>query len=134
LDCRHPAYGIGYSEAEGIAEAPPYFNFGFVVGTRELMNEIRKAIASNYQIALDYTKTDLHPQAGLTLSIVWNCIPYRCLPVRHNFWSTEMYLSALPDEATDLRILHYLAPPFQKHVDDQTRPMSAVGSRNNNPA
>jgi hypothetical protein len=119
-NCRHPGYGVIYSEHDGIAEAPPYFNFGFVLGTREAMNAIGETFEADYHRAVQHTKTDLAAQVGLTLSIVRNRIDYLALPVRYNFWSAEWYLSAFPEEAKEIRVLHYLTPPFQKHQDNQT--------------
>jgi lipopolysaccharide biosynthesis glycosyltransferase len=116
-DCVHPGYGVVYREDEGILESPPYYNFGFVLGTRDAMNAIRETYAADCLLAKDYMKTDLYAQAGLALSIVRNNISYNSLPVRYNFWSTDFYLSAFPEEAADIRILHYLMPPFRKHQD-----------------
>jgi hypothetical protein len=119
-DSRHPGYGIAYPASRGIAEAPPYYNFGFVIGTREAMNAIRNTFEKDYLLAADYMKTDLAAQAALTLSIVRNRIGYRSLPVRYNFWSIDWYLSGFPEDAADIRILHYLAPPFRKHRDNHS--------------
>jgi hypothetical protein len=119
-DCVHPGYGVGYRANEGIAEAPPYYNFGFVLGTREAMNAIRETYEADYLLAKDYMKTDLAAQVGLTLSIIRNDVSYVSLPVRYNFWSSDLYLSAFPDEAADIRVLHYLTPPFRKHRDNSS--------------
>ena len=119
-DSVHPGYGVVYREKEGILEAPPYYNFGFVLGTRDAMNAIRETFEADYFLAKDYMKTDLAGQAGLALSIVRNNVSYNSLPVRYNFWSADFYLSAFPDDAADIRVLHYLVPPFRKHRDNST--------------
>ena len=88
-DSVHPGYGVVYREKEGILEAPPYYNFGFVLGTCDAMNAIRETFEADYFLAKDYMKTDLAGQAGLALSIVRNNVSYNSLPVRYNFWSAD---------------------------------------------
>ena len=117
MDCRHPGYGSFYGSEFGIAEAPPYYNLGFVLGTRDAMNAIRGTVRTDVELAFEYMQTDLAAQAGLTLSIVRNNLRYTSLPVRYNFWSWAEYLKHFPDEARDVRVFHYLLGPFQKHVD-----------------
>src|SRR5579871_398511 len=91
FDLVHPGYGRLYDAREGMREAPPYFNFGFVVGTAEAMTRIARTIETDYRAAAAYMKTDLASQAALTLSIVRNHIAYSALPVRFNMWSRPSY-------------------------------------------
>jgi hypothetical protein len=37
--------------------------------------------------------------------------------VRYNFWTQDKYLARFPEEASDVRVLHYLNGPFRKHDD-----------------
>jgi hypothetical protein len=118
FDCAHPGYGVFYPCGSGMDAAPPYYNFGFVLGTREAMNAIASTFRQDYLLASDFMQTDLCAQAGLTLSIMRNTVTYRALPVRYNFWAHEKYYEAFPAEAADVRILHYLNGPFRKHEDN----------------
>ena len=120
FDCEHPGFGNFYDGTAGIKESPPYYNFGFVLGTGEAMNRIGATLKQDYELASDYMKTDLSAQAALSLSIVRNKVPYSTLPVRYNFWSCDKYLDAFPDEARKIAVLHYLYKfPFDKsvHID-----------------
>lgn len=117
---RHPGAGHLYSSEEGIEEAPPYYNFGFVLGTRDAMNAIAGTFEADYYCALGYMNTDLSAQAGLALSIVRNGIAAHALPVRYNFWNISEYFKAFPEEAPDIRVLHYLHPEVfakNRHIE-----------------
>jgi lipopolysaccharide biosynthesis glycosyltransferase len=117
LDCRHLGIDIFYTANDAIAEAPPVYNFAFVLGTRDAMNSIRKSFEMDYLLAKDYMKTVVAAQVALCLSIVRNKIPYTCLPPSYNFWSHELYLRHFPQDAKEMKIFHYLNPPFRKHID-----------------
>lgn len=114
-----PGYGLLYPK-EAMSLAPPYYNFGFVFGTREAMNAIRTTFEADYGAALEYMQTDLSAQAGLCLSIERNRIRAAALPVRFNFWSNSIYVANFSDDLRDIRVMHYLGPPFRKHVDNHT--------------
>jgi hypothetical protein len=109
FDSVHPGFGHLYDASQGIREAPPYYNYGFLLGTREAMKTLAGTFESDHQICLDYMKTDLAAQAALALSIVRNGIAYSSLPVRFNMWSLPAYARAFPDDFSDARLLHYLA-------------------------
>ena len=110
FDSAHPGFGHFYDASQGIRTAPPYYNYGFVLGTREAMDAIAKTVEQDYRIAADYMKSDLAAQAGLALSIVRNRVEYASLPVRYNMWSYSPYACAYPDDFSDVRFLHYLQP------------------------
>jgi lipopolysaccharide biosynthesis glycosyltransferase len=114
-----PGYGAFYSH-EGMALAPPYYNFGFVLGARDAMNAIRATAEHDYRIAEEYMRTDLRAQAGLCLSIVRNQLKARALPVRYNFWCHPLYFQHFPDEAAEAHVAHYLNGPFVKHRDNNS--------------
>ena len=118
FDCPHPGRGVYYPVGSGMESGPAYYNFGFVLGTRDAMNAIAKTFPQDYFLAADFMQTDLAAQAGLTLSIIRNAVRYQALPVRYNFWADQGYYQAFPDDAADLRILHYLNGPFRKDQDN----------------
>jgi hypothetical protein len=108
FDSVHPGFGHFYDGGEGIRDAPPYYNYGFVLGTREAMESIVRTVEEDYRTAAAYMKTDLAAQAGLALSIVRHQVAYASLPMRFNMWSWPAYLRAFPEDFSDLRLLHYL--------------------------
>jgi lipopolysaccharide biosynthesis glycosyltransferase len=119
FDCPHPGHGVYYPAGSGMETGPAYYNFGFVLGTRDAMNAIAGTFPQDFLLALDFMQTDLCCQAGLALSIIRNAVRYRTLPVRYNFWADPRYHQAFPDDAADMRILHYLNGPFRKHYDNE---------------
>lgn len=111
-----PGHGSHYPSS-GIAKAPAYYNFGFVVGCKEAMNAIRETFHADYLAAKAFMQTILAGQAGLGLSIARHRLDAAALPVRYNFWSQDKYLASFPGESADIRVLHYLNGPFRKHDD-----------------
>jgi lipopolysaccharide biosynthesis glycosyltransferase len=109
-----PGHGTHYARS-GIAKAPAYYNFGFVIGRTDAMNAIRQTFDSDYLIAHEFMKSILAAQAALGLSIARHDLEAAALPLRFNFWSQAKYLSNFPAEAQDVRVLHYLNGPFEKH-------------------
>ena len=111
-----PGHGTHYP-LSGIAKAPAYYNFGFVIGRNEAMNAIRETFHSDYLAANEFMQSILAAQAGLGLSIARHQLDAAALPLRYNFWSQDKYLANFPEEARDIRVLHYLNGPFRKHAD-----------------
>jgi hypothetical protein len=118
FDSVHPGFGHFYEASQGVRCAPPYYNYGFVLGTREAMESIASTFEQDYRTATAYMRTDLSGQAGLALSIVRNRVAYASLPVRFNMWSWPPYARAFPEDFSDVRLLHYLHPDvFAKSRD-----------------
>jgi hypothetical protein len=115
FDCPHPGHGVWYPAGSAMESGPAYYNFGFVLGTREAMNVIGKTFCQDYLLAYDFSQSYLAAQMGLTLSIIRNQVSYRNLAVRYNFWGDAKYHTAFPSDAADVRVLHYLNGPFRKH-------------------
>lgn len=111
-----PGHGTHYP-LSGIANAPAYYNFGFVMGTKDAMNAIRETFETDYLTANDFMQSVLAAQAGLGLSIARHQLDAAALPLRYNFWTQDKYLASFPEEADDIRVLHYLNGPFRKHGD-----------------
>jgi hypothetical protein len=114
-----PGHGTHYP-LSGIAKAPAYYNFGFVIGRNEAMNAIRETFHSDYLVAKDFMQSILAAQGGLGLSIARHQLDAAALPLRYNFWSQDRYLANFPEEARDIRVLHYLNGPFRKHQDSDS--------------
>ena len=111
-----PGHGTHYP-VSGIANAPAYYNFGFVIGRTEAMNAIRGTFEADYLVADEYMQSVLAAQAGLGLSIWRHQLDAAALPLRYNFWSQDKYLANFPEEADAVRVLHYLNGPFSKQTD-----------------
>lgn len=111
-----PGHGTHYPRS-GIAHAPAYYNFGFVAGTRDAMNAVRGTFHDDYLVADEFMQSILAAQAGLGISIARHELDAAALPLRYNFWSQDKYLANFPEEARDIRVLHYLNGPFRKHGD-----------------
>jgi hypothetical protein len=114
-----PGYGTHYP-LTGIANAPAYYNFGFVIGRNQAMNAIRETFHQDYLLANDFMQNILAAQAGLGLAITRHQLDAAALPVRYNFWTQDKYLEHFPEEAEDVRVLHYLNGPFRKHCDNDS--------------
>jgi hypothetical protein len=114
-----PGHGTHYS-LSGIAKSPAYYNFGFVIGGKEGMNAIRETFHADYLTANDFMQSVLAAQAALGLSITRHRLDASALPVRFNFWTQDKYLVNFPEEAADIRVLHYLNGPFRKHMDNDS--------------
>lgn len=114
-----PGHGTHYP-LSGIAKSPAYYNFGFVIGRNEAMSAIRESFHSDYLIAHEFMQSVLAAQAGLGLSITRHWLDAVALPLRYNFWSQDKYLKNFPEEAEDVRVLHYLNGPFRKHGDNDS--------------
>jgi hypothetical protein len=114
-----PGHGTHYPRS-GIAKAPAYYNFGFVIGRKEAMNAIRETFEADYLVANDFMRSILAAQAGLGLSITRHQLDAAALPLRYNFWTQGKYLANFHEEAEDVRVLHYLNGPFKKHDDNDT--------------
>lgn len=123
FDCVHPGFEHFYDASQGVREAPPYYNYGFVLGTREAMESIARTVVEDHRIAAAYMKTYLSAQAGLALSIVRNRVAYASLPVRFNMWNLPAYGRAFPEDFSDARLLHYPFPEvFTKTRDIENLP------------
>ena len=114
-----PGHGTHYP-ASGIANAPAYYNFGFVMGRTEAMNAIRETFHEDYLVANDFMQSILAGQAGLGLSITRHQLDAAALPLRYNFWTQDKYVARFPEEAANVRVLHYLNGPFRKHSDSNS--------------
>ena len=108
---------------------PAYYNFGFVLGTREAMNAIAGTFSQDYLLAYEFSRSYLAAQIGLTLSIIRHQVSYRSLPVRYNFWGDRRYHAAFPSDAADVRVFHTLNGPFRKHEDTTSTPAVAAWIR-----
>jgi hypothetical protein len=93
-------------------------NFGFVIGSRELMRNLRhdlcdfrKKIINLFAALPDAKVPPMHfysAQIALALAIEKNRTPWRELPMRYN-WPNDTAADALyPGEVSQIRVVHYL--------------------------
>ena len=99
-------------------ETPFCPNFGFVIGSRELMRNLRydlcdfrNKIINLFPALLDGEGPPMHffsAQIGLALAIEKNRTPWRELPMRYN-WPNDTAADTLyPGEVSQIRVVHYL--------------------------
>ena len=84
------------------------------------MNAIRETFHADYLAADSFMQNLLAGQAGLAISIARHRLDAAALPLRYNFWSQDKYLANFPEEAENVRVLHYLNGPFSKQHDTQS--------------
>jgi hypothetical protein len=106
------------SEDGGDNQTPFCPNFGFVIGSRELMRNLRhdlcdfrKKIINLFPALPDAKVPPMHfysAQIALALAIEKNRTPWRELPMRYN-WPNDTAADALyPGEVSQIRVVHYL--------------------------
>ncbi len=107
-----------------VAKAPPYFNYGFVVMTREMLGAIaaeHRECALSIDAAFErehVARTMFRSQISLTLAIERAGVPHRSLGMRYNFANDDDLEALHPEELADARIIHLLRrkPEFDKHL------------------
>jgi|ERR1700730_16030064 len=99
-------------------ETPFCPNFGFVIGSRELMrslgdgvSDLRKRIFDLFPTLADGKPPVMHffgAQIALALALEKNRTPWRALPMRFN-WPNDTAADTLyPEEIPEIRLVHYL--------------------------
>jgi hypothetical protein len=107
LACRHSGWGFMDTDPER-RDCPPYFNLGVLAGTRETVARVGARIYEELDAVRRYADTVFRCQLAVTLALARTGAPWRELPVRFNFPNDERFAQAYPDDAADIRILHYL--------------------------
>ena len=95
---RHPDFRL----------TPAYFNFGMVVATADLMDNISSDIAAADRVVTENLDTFFRFQIALTLVIQKHQLPICALPLRYNFPNDPRFDRKYSEELDDVRILHYL--------------------------
>jgi hypothetical protein len=107
LACRHPGWGFLDTDPAR-RSCPPYFNLGVLAGTRDAVARVGARIYDELDAVQRYADTVFRCQLAVTLALARTGVPWRELPLRFNFPNDERFADASPNDAADIRILHYL--------------------------
>jgi dTDP-4-amino-4,6-dideoxygalactose transaminase len=87
---------------------PPYFNLGVLAGTSETIERIGAIIFDELATVNRFCTAVHRCQLALTLAMVRAAIDPAVMPLRFNFPNSPACWDEYPDEAADIRILHYM--------------------------
>jgi hypothetical protein len=119
LECEHTGWGITDHDPSR-RFCPPYFNLGVLMARADVTRRLGEVIFDEMARVHRYVDTRFRCQLALTLAVERTRTQYLELPVRWNFPNHMGFWETWPDEAADLRLLHYgyAAPPeFDREVD-----------------
>jgi hypothetical protein len=88
--------------------SPPYPNAGVVMASAETMRRIGQSIFSDFDLVNTVSRTSLSGQIALTLGISRLGLQWAPLPLRYNFQNIPAIYDANPEEAAEIRVLHFL--------------------------
>ncbi|HXE44444.1 MAG TPA: sulfotransferase domain-containing protein [Conexibacter sp.] len=90
------------------APCPPYFNLGVLAGSRDVMTTLGSVLFDEMAGVQRRLDTVFRCQLAVTLALARTGTPSHALAPRWNFPNDERFARAYPDDAADVRILHYL--------------------------
>jgi hypothetical protein len=88
--------------------SPPYGNMGVVMASGAVMREIGQSLFADYALVESISKTSLSGQIALTMAMVRLGLEWTPLPLRYNFQNIPAIYDANPEEAGEIRVLHFL--------------------------
>jgi len=124
LTCQYAGYG--YLGGDGFPRyGPPNFNQGVVIAPASLIRSVGSDLYREMQHVGSVLETFFRFQIALTLALVRQRLPWRCLPMRYNFTpGFDAYIERLRDEWEHVRFIHYFkSRQFPKHLLDDERAM-----------
>lgn len=87
--------------------APAYFNLGALAGSASTMRRIGAVIYQSMAAVDSYCASHFRCQLAVTLAIAQLDCAWSALPVQWSFPNDERFWERYPDDAADIRILHY---------------------------
>lgn len=105
--------------------SPPYPNAGVVIASADTVSRVGERFHSDFELVNSVTRTSLSGQIALTLAIAGLGLEWAPLPLRFNFQNQTRIHDAFPQEAVDIRVLHFL-DQSQIHRVTDFRDMEAV--------
>ena len=88
--------------------SPPYGNMGVVMASAAVMREIGQNLFADYALVETISKTSLSGQIALTMAMARLGLEWAPLPLRYNFQNIPAIYEANPEEAAEIRVLHFL--------------------------
>lgn len=98
--------------------SPAYPNAGVVMISADTARRIGEHIFADFDLVNTVSRTALSGQVALTLSISRLRLEWAPLPLRYNFQNLPMVFDAYPDEAAEIRVLHFLQETELSRVRD----------------
>lgn len=98
--------------------SPPYPNAGFVVASPESIHQMGATLEADYALVRTVTDTILSGQIAMTLGIFRHGMEWQALPIRYNYHNTPGLEEHYPEEAAQIRVLHYMVPAQIDRVRD----------------
>jgi len=124
LTCQYTGYG--YLGGDGFPRyGPPNFNQGVVIAPASLIRSLGSDLYRELEHVDSVVETFFRFQIALTLALVRQRVPWRCLPMRYNFTpGFDAYIERLRDEWEHVRFIHYTkSRQFPKHLLDDEHAM-----------
>jgi len=116
---QHTGWGFMFSDP-AYRDCPPYFNLGVLAAPADAMRRIGATIYREIAHVDSVLHTIFKCQLAVCLARSRHRLPWKGLSMRDNFPNRDSFVLALPDEAAQIRILHYLGQEdfgFRKTVD-----------------
>ena len=93
---------------EQMRYSPPYPNAGVIIGSAESMRRIGASIYEDLDVVNTVFRNIFAGQVALSLAINRQGVEWAPLPVRYNFPNGREFCDAYPDDAADIRVLHFM--------------------------
>lgn len=93
---------------EQLQFGPPYPNAGVIIGSAETMRRIGASIYEDLDTVNTVFCNVLSGQVALSLAISRQGLEWAPLPLRYNVPNVQQFHDTYPDEAADVRVLHFL--------------------------
>ncbi len=103
---------------EQLRMSPAYPNAGVVMVSAETARRIGENIFADFDLVNTVSRTALSGQVALTLAISRLGLAWTPLPLRYNFQNLPMVYEAYPEEAAEIRVLHFLQETEISRVRD----------------
>jgi hypothetical protein len=107
LTCQYSGWGLIDTDP-ALRWCPPYFNHGVLAGSRDVMGALGEVVMAELRAVDNAVKSRFKAQLAVTVALERTGSPWRPLPLRLNFPNDERFCEAYPQDAADIRTLHYL--------------------------
>jgi len=97
-----------YTLRPQLGHCPFYINYGFVVGTPDLLMELHRNLSIVQPAIRKWLDNDFYGQLGIALGVESGNLPTRALPMRYNFPNDVRAEERYPEELTNVLVIHYL--------------------------
>lgn len=126
LTCEHPGFGVLDHDPER-RRCPPYFNFGMLAATGGAVRRLGGVVFEEQARVEAFADTVYRCQLALTLALARTGTPSLAVSPRYNLPNLQPLWDSYPEEAADLRVLHYLGQDGFHKWDDLATDASVRG-------